>query len=52
MNIGIVDLFAVLLMVFILPAVIWALVILHRIRAGQLAVQMKLDLIERLLQRP
>lgn len=32
-------------------AAIWALVTLHRIRSGQQAVQMKLDAIERLLQR-
>jgi hypothetical protein len=34
-----------------IAAAIWALMTLHRIRAGQQAVQLKLDTIERLLQR-
>jgi hypothetical protein len=34
-----------------LLAVVWALVVLRRIRAEQQATQVKLDAIERLLQR-
>ncbi|MFI5176078.1 MAG: hypothetical protein ACHQKY_14555 [Terriglobia bacterium] len=54
MNIGIAELFVILAIFSVVPvaAVIWALSTLHRIRAGQLAAQMKLDMIERLLQRP
>jgi hypothetical protein len=33
-------------------AAIWALMTLNRLRAGQQAIQQRLDTIERLLQRP
>ncbi|MGB7623730.1 MAG: hypothetical protein WBN92_15400 [Terriglobia bacterium] len=54
MNIGIAELLVMLAIFCVIPAaaVIWALITLHRIRAGQMAAQMKLDMIERLLQRP
>jgi hypothetical protein len=56
MNLGTPELVVILVMVIVwvipVAAGIWALITLHRIRAGQLAAQMKLDVIERLLQRP
>ena len=48
----VVVLFIGIFWVLPLAAGVWALVTLHRIRTGQQALQVKLDTIERLLQRP
>ncbi len=44
---------AMMLVLWIVPLAIgvWALLTLHRVRMGQVAVQAKLESIERLLQR-
>ena len=53
--VGLPEFMVVLIIVFFwvvpIAASIWALVTLQRIRAGQQVVQLKLDAIERLLQR-
>ena len=53
--IGIPELMVVLVLAVLwaipLAAAIWVLVTLQKIRAGQQAVELKLDAIERLLQR-
>jgi len=55
-SIGVPELVIVLMfaLFWIVPVLvaIWALVTLHRIRAEQQAVHVKLDAIERLLRRP
>jgi hypothetical protein len=55
LSVGISELMILLVLVgvYAIPvaAAVWALVTLRRLRAGQQAVQTKLDTIERLLQR-
>jgi hypothetical protein len=55
MNLGVPELLVILMIaaLYLIPiaAALWALVTLQRLRAGQQAVQVKLDTIERLLQR-
>ncbi len=55
MTLGIPELIVIFVMsaVWVIPAAaaVWALVTLQRIRVEQRAVQVKLDTIERLLQR-
>lgn len=45
---------SIILLTRVLPiaAVVWAIVMLHRIRTGQDALRDKLDTIERLVRRP
>jgi hypothetical protein len=54
-SLGIPELMILLVLVGVyaipLVAAVWALMTLQRIRTGQQAVQLKLDTIERLLQR-
>jgi hypothetical protein len=55
MRIGVAELWVLLTIAAIclvpIAAAVWALVTLHRIRAGQDAIRRRLDSIERLLQR-
>jgi hypothetical protein len=55
MSVGIPELIIILIMVvtWVVPVAVamWMVVTLRRLRAGQQAVEMKLETIERLLQR-
>lgn len=55
MSVGVPELIIILLLMvtWVVPVAVavWMVVTLHRLRAGQRAVELKLDTIERLLQR-